>query len=199
MDTQSTNGSSWSDQFKSFMGWFAVISGVLAVSVEVFLHRSRTFGERYIGINAALVLIAVPFYTLFWDGYDVMPLMLFLVAFMFMCFMARTGVLVRLRQGGPQEHTRYTGYPRILRLLPKLGERTVKLIVEPMAVFLTGVFTMSFSEPLGGYLMVASVGLLASVHLSVGYDRNRSLDMHDASIDQRHVAEGFRELRGDRR
>lgn len=183
------------EQFRSMVGWLTFVSSALAVSVEVFLHRSRTIGERYLGLQAAAVILIVPFYTLFWEGYDVMPLMRFLGMFLVMCFLARVGVAARRRQGGSQEHSRYTGYPRICGVFRRLDERRAKTIVEPMLVFLAGVFAMSASQPLGGYLMLASVGLLFSVNLNVGYECVRALDMHDASIDQRQLAERFREMR----
>jgi hypothetical protein len=64
-------------------------------------------------------------------------------------------------------------------------------------VFVTGIFTMSLSEPLGGYLMLASLGLLISTHLTVGYERRRAMDMNDAYIDQQNAVERFRRMRGE--
>lgn len=183
------------EQFRSMVGWLTFVSGALAASVEVFLHRSRTIGERYLGLQATAVIAIVLLYSLFWEGYDVMPLLRFLGMFLFMCFLARVGAAARRRRGGPQEHTRYTGFPRVCSVFRRLSERTAKMVVEPMLVFLAGAFVMPVSEPLGGYLMLASVGLLISVHMSVGYDRVRALDMNDASIDQRQIAERFREMR----
>lgn len=69
---------------------------------------------------------------------------------------------------------------------------TVKSIIEPAVVFLVGVFMMPVSEPLGSYLMLASSGLLLSVNLLVGYERMRAMDMQDAAIEQRDLAESLR-------
>lgn len=57
------------DRLKSGAGWIAFFSGALAVSVEVFSRRIGTFGERYIGLQAAAIVLLLPFYTLLWPGH----------------------------------------------------------------------------------------------------------------------------------
>lgn len=99
---------------------------------------------------------------------------------------------------GPQEHSYYAGYPRLMRLCGCFKETTVKSCVEPILVFVTGAALCPYNEPLGGYLIFAAFGLFGSVHLAMGYERTRALDMHDAMIDQQNVTERFREMRGDR-
>lgn len=197
MNMNPQQGDSRMERLKNAIGWIAFISGTLAVSVEVFLHRR--LGARYLGLQAAAVILLVPLYSLFWEGHDVAPLAQFLAVYLVMCFFHRIGNAARSRRGGAQEHTRYTGYPRLMRLLPRTSERTVKLVIEPIIVFLVGTFTLPASEPLGSYLMLASAGLIVSTHLSAGYERTRALDMHDASIDQRQLAEDFHGMRGERR
>lgn len=185
-------------QVRTVLSWCAFVCAVLAASVEVFLHRSRSFGERYLGLQAAAAIPIILLFTTFWPDHDVSPLLVLLIAYVFMCALARIGVVLRRRQDGQREHTYYNGRPRVMRFVGRIGERTVKLIVEPMLVFLVGVFTLPASEPLGGYLMLASFGLLVSVHLSAGYEETRALEMHDALISQQQVVERFRDLRGDR-
>jgi hypothetical protein len=185
-------------QAKAALGWVAFIAGVLAVSVEVFLHRSRSFGERYVGLQGAAVLLIVPVFAAFWPGHDLRPLFWFLAAYLCMCFLVRVGVAIRLHREGPVQHSRYNGYPRAGWLTRRIGEEKVKLMVEPLLVFLAGILTLPYSEPLGAYLMLASAGLSLSVHLTVGYERMRIQNMNDAAIEQRDFAEGFRNRRGDR-
>jgi hypothetical protein len=183
-------------QFKTFLSWVVFIAGALAASLEVFLHRR--FGERYLGLQAAVVLLIVPFYSLFWEGYDPTPLLQFLLAYVVMCALARIGIMARLRRGGAQEHSRYNGFPRLMAITRRISERTIKCVVEPMLVFFVGVFTMPTSEPLGGYLMLAALGLLISTQLTAGYERIRALDMYDAYVNQNQVAQDFRDMRGER-
>lgn len=187
------------DRLRDVAGWVAFLAGTLATSVEVFLHRSRSFGQRYFGLQAAAVILVVPLFSLFWAGHDLVPLMYFLGAYLFMCLIARLCGFVRHRRGNPREHSRYTGYPRLLRILPWFSEHTVKVLIEPMIVFFTGVFTLGANEPLGGYFMLAAVGLFFSVNLSCNLDRVRALDMHDAAIEQQIVAERFRDMREGRK
>lgn len=185
------------ERIRAGSNWLALISGALAASVEVFLHRTRSFGSRYLDLRAAAVVLMIPFYSLMWEGYDLVPLMQFLAGYLFMCLLVRLSCVMNSRRGHLQEHSRYTGYPRIKRLLRSTSETTIKLAVEPLLVFTVGIFAMPWNEPLGGYLILAAAGLLISTHLNAGYSRVRSLDMHDAYIEQRQLAELFRQLRGD--
>lgn len=193
--TDNRNHPSCVQDAKAALGWGVVFANSAATSMEVFLHRN--FGERYFGMQSALVLLLVPFYSLFWRGYDLRPLLQFLAAYLVMCFVAQIGILARRRRGGPQVHSQYSGTPHIMRLLPWLSERTVKVIVEPMLLFVIAVMTMSVSEPLGGYLMLCSVALCLTVNLAIGMERKRAIDTNDAYWEQRSTAERFREMRGD--
>lgn len=195
MNMDQGHGPSGPERLKTALGWVAFIAGALAISVEVFLHRSRTFGGRYVGMQAAAVILIVPLYSMFWEGYELMPLMRFLGAFLFMCFLVRLGGLARRSRDGQEFHSRYTGYPRLMRLMPRADERKVKGALEPLLVFFAGIFASPTSEPLGGYLILASVGLAVSVQFSVGYERQRVIDMNDAYLEQRYIAERFREMR----
>jgi len=184
-------------QTKAALGWIAFVAAALAASVEVFLHKSRTFGERFLGIQAAAVLLIVPFYTVFWEGHDVTPLLAFLAAYVFMCLVARIGGALERRRGGPREHSHYSGYPRVMRFTGRMNERTVKLMIEPMLVLIIGIFTLPASEPLGSYLLLAGFGLSLTVNLNAGYEHRRVLDMHDAAIDQKDIVDQFRDMRGE--
>jgi len=185
-------------QVKAVLSWVAFICAALAVSMEVFLHRSRSFGTRYIGLQGAAALPIILVYTMFWPGHDVSLVLDFLIAYVVMCFFARIGVIARIRQSGPREHSRYNGTPRLMRVMRRLSERTVKLAVEPILVFTVGTLILPTSEPLGFYFMLGAFGLLVSVYLSDGFDGQRAYDMHDAFLDQRQIVERFRSMRGDR-
>lgn len=195
MNTQPQPQRSFIEDAKGVMGWMTLIVQTLATSVQPFVHCR--FGERYFGLQALAVLLLVPLYSLLWEGYDTRPLVYFMGAYLVMCLWARIGLLFRSCHA-PREHSYYSGYPRLMRLFPRWNELTVKRGVEPMIVFLIGVFTLRYSEPLGMYLIIAAFGLFSSVHLNLCYERVRALDMHDAMIDQQNVTERFREMRGDR-
>ena len=193
MDQQPQRG--FLDDAKAVMGWMTLLVQTLATSVQPFLHCR--FGERYFGFQALAVFVLIPVYAACWEGYDITPLFYFLAAFVVMCAVARIGMLVRYLRND-HEHSRYSGYPRIMRLFPRLNELTVKRGIEPMLVFLVGIFTLPHSEPLGMYLIIAAFGLFSSVHLSFSYERQRAQDMYDVMIEQQNLTERFREMRGDR-
>lgn len=186
-------------RFMSSLGLLSFIAGVFAVSVEVFLHRSRTFGERYVGLQGVAALLAIPGFSIFWPGYDCTPLLYLLLAYGLRCFWIRMSILWRRSRGGPQVHSYYTGVTRFPRLEARIGERRVKSIVEPAFVILIGAVAHDFSAPLGSYLMLAGVGLLVSTTLSLLLERQRALDLFDASIESRQAAERFGSLSGNRR
>lgn len=181
------------EQFSTFVSWSLFVCQALAVSVEVFLHRSRSFGERYMGLQAGAAILVIFFYPVFWPEHDATPMVGFLFAYLAMCAIVRVCVVTR-RRGSEPQHTHYTGRPRIMRITGRLSELTVKRGVEPMLLFLSGVFTLPASEPLGSYLMLAAFGLFVSVNLSLAFERTRALDMRDAYLEQRGVAERFREM-----
>lgn len=185
-----------SDHSKTVLAAAHFLCRSLAATVEVFLHKSRSMGERYLGLQAGAAVLCIFFFTAFWRGQNVVPVFGFLIAYVSALAIARLGVLARVRSGGQQVHTLYTGAPRIMRITGSLSEETVKRIVEPMLIFVIGALTLAANQPLGAYLMLASFGLFASVNLSAGFDRTRALDLNDAFLDQSNVAERFREMRG---
>ncbi len=116
---QSMNGP---DQMKMVLGAVHFVCRSLAATVEVFLHKSRSFGERYLGLQAAAAVLVIFFSTAFWRGENVVPVLLFLVAYLVAYGCARLGVMARVKAGGVQVHTQYTGAPRILRWMGGIGE-----------------------------------------------------------------------------
>lgn len=176
---------------------FLMVCQALAVSVEVFLHRTDSFGQRYFRLQSALAILLIFFYPIFWEGHDVRPVIVFDAAYILMVFYIQMRTAARVRRGGPQPHTLYTGTPLLMRLARRTEEVRVKELYEPMLVFLTGALVTGFNDALGGYLMIASVGLLFSVGQSVAQQRQRSLDMHDTYIEQQNVFEQFRDTHRD--
>ena len=177
------------DSGVTLLGLVAFVSRTLATSVEVFLHRG--FGERFLGRHSAAVILAV-FVFAGLHGGDVRGLLAFLVTYLVACAFVHIGIM-RRRRRGEVEHSFYNGRPFFLswRIFKKVSEKSAKA-VEPILVFLIGCLFMPVSHALGAYLMVASVGLLVSVGLAETYQRVRQLDLQDALIDQRIVANRLR-------
>ncbi len=180
------------EQFKGFVSWVVFISRALAVSVEVFLHQGRTFGERYLGIRAFVALVIIFFYPIFWEGHDAQPLVWYLVSYIVMCGGARSAVAARRRRGEAAEHSYYTGRPRVMRFARGATEAQIKAVTEPFFVMIAGAIVWTMNAPLGSYLLLAGVGLRVSVNATLRQERSRVLDMNDALIDQRHITEQWR-------
>lgn len=180
--------------FRNFVSILVFLARTLAVSVEVFLHRSETFGERYLDLQAAAALLLIFFWPAFCEPvHDPLPMLVFLGLYLLACLTVRIAVHRRIRRGGPQQHSRYTGTPALMKRFRRTPEIKVKCVVEPIVVFLVGSVLLGFSPPLGGYLMVASAGLFVSTSLAENCDRKRNRDLNDAYIEQTRIAERFRD------
>ncbi|HKQ49859.1 MAG TPA: hypothetical protein VJZ71_17430 [Phycisphaerae bacterium] len=184
--------------FRNFVSIFVFLARTFAVSVEVFLHRSETFGDRYLELQAAAALLLMFFWPAFCEPvHDPEPMLVFLGLYILACLAVRIEVFRRIRRGGPQPHSRYTGTPALMKFMRRTSEIKVKCAVEPLLTFALGGALLAASPPLGGYLMLASAGLLISTNLTANQERQRVRDMNDAYMEQRHVVDRFRDLRGD--
>jgi len=193
---QQPEESSGLDRVRNSFNWFTLIVNSIACTVQVFIH-SR-IGERFVGLHGLVGAAIIFLWTLLFPQDDSRPMMWFLVAYLVMCGWTRTTSLYR-KLKGRVGHSRYNGYPRVMRFCPRLNEIKVKRMLEPLLVFGTGVLCVRWSEPLGAYLMASAVALLLSVEAIEMHQRQRAMDLLDNSIDQQGIAERFRELRGDRR
>lgn len=172
-------------------GFLLLVARALACSVEVFLHKSSSFGERYLGAQAALAVVIVFLLPMVDPTEDPEPLWYFLCAFLVMCAAVRSAALARRKRGELGPHSFYTGTPR---LAARSRENAVKGGLEPVLVWIAAAFASEFSPLLGGYLATAGLGLLISVHLTLAAERKRMLDMHDAYMEQRRTAEEWRAM-----
>lgn len=179
------------------LAWVGLFARALATSLEVVLHDRRTFGERYFGLQSALAVLVMFLFPIFYEGQDPFPLYLFMVVYLFLCAAARGATIKRRLKGEPGEHSHYSGRPHMSRLAARIGESRVKGFVEPMLACVAGAMISEFSPPLGGYLILAGIGLFISVQLTLANERRRVLDLNDAHMEQRHVAEQWRRMRRD--
>jgi len=184
--------------FRNFVSIVVFLARALAVSVEVFLHRPASFGERYVGLQGGAALLLIFFWPAFCEPiYDLEPMFIFLLVYVGMCLVVRARIHGRARSGEPEPHSRYNGTPRLMRFTGRMDEIKVKCMVEPAFTFLVGGLFGELSPPLGGYLMVAAGGLLLSNGLAESYERRRARDMQDAYLDQRRFVDRCRDPRGD--
>lgn len=175
---------------------FVLLLRSWAATVEVFLHRAPT-GRRWPGVfglgGAALLF----FFGALFPRDDIRPLLVHLAVFLLACLWTRSLTAWRTRRGAGREYGWYTGYPRIMRLVPWIGELWVKRFLEPLVVFTAGVFTLPWSEPLGAYWLGAALSLFLTVNSAELEERARAQEMLDQVHLQRRLAERFRELEGN--
>lgn len=189
------------DGARNALGILLLVSRAFACSVEVFWHRLGTLGKRYFaGLQTGIAALFIALWpALCRPNYDFSWVYFFLGCYFVACCSHRARIAERVKRGGPQPHSRYNGMPWLMRLLPRVGEARIKSAVEPFLTFLVGaVVAGTLSPPVGGYLMVASLGLLISSNIGSGRERQRALDMHDAALDQRSVMDRFRNGRSER-
>ena len=179
------------DRSRGGAGFALLAMRSLACSVEVFLHRSSTFGERYLGAQAVVALVIMFIFPAFDPQQDPTPLWLFACAFLVACTAIRGGIVRRRKRGELGPHTFYTGTPL---LLGKQKETAVKGVVEPVVVWIASAVAGEFSSLLSSYLALAGIGLLLSVSLTIAAERKRMLDMHDAYMEQRRAADDWRSM-----
>lgn len=95
-------------------------------------------------------------------------------------------------QRGVVVHSRYNGYPWIVRrFFPRLSEPNAKA-VEAFAFFGIGGVIAQFIPPLGWYFMLGLPSILISEAIIVQTTRRRLQAMRDAEIEQQYLAEMYR-------
>ncbi len=187
------------DGLRNAIALIVFIARAFALSVEVCLHRTSTFGERYVGLQAGAALLLIFFWPALCEpGHDPDPMLTLLGLVFCLLIGIRSRIAIRRRRGGPQPHSYYSGTPWLMRFTGRMSEAKVKSEVEPFFVAAVGGLMLALSPPLGGYLIFAGLGLLITTNLGKEYERTRALDMNDAQIEQRNIVERFRDMRGEK-
>jgi hypothetical protein len=176
--------------------WAMLMLRSITVTVEVFLHRD--FGSRYIGTQGFVGLLIILFFGAFINVPGTNGLMMFLMAYLFVCLVARVQIDRRKRRGLDPQHSRYTGWPYLMSVFPRCSELTVKRFIEPALVVTVAALVMNFVPALGLYLMMAGGVLFTMVNYDEAEERRRIQSMQDSIIDASQRAERFRSGGGRR-
>jgi hypothetical protein len=173
-----------------------IIEGLVrstALSVEAFLHRG--FGLSYIGCGFAAFLVMYVFAT-FFSGDNLGPMAVFAGLYGIFWFIACLNAWIRRWRKMERVHSRYNGRPHLCRILRGWQEHYVKLL-EALLVIFVGFVTHLMNRPLGDYLMLAGVFVLVRGYCVVSARRERAVELNDAVIEQREIAEQFRQMQQD--
>jgi len=184
--------------FNNFLGVMTFVTRALAVTVEVFLRRSSTFGERYFGLQAAAGTVFILFWPVFWEGHSAEPMLVFLALYWLALLTARIRTKARIRRGGPQPHSLYNGTPTLAKVWKRSSEHRIKTVIEPVYMGCFALCLATISVPLAVYVALAGVCAAVSSGMSGALQHRRSMDLHDAFLEQSDVARSFRRMRDGR-
>ena len=129
----------------------------------------------------------------FFPTEDPRPIFCFLIAYTVMWLIAMAGVLIRRCRRNDPVHSRYTGRPYLWHLFPSWKEENVKHL-ESLAVALLGYGVHCLDRPLGDYLMFAASLVFLRGYNLAATRRSRAVEMNDSVIEQKIVAERFRDM-----
>jgi hypothetical protein len=124
--------------------------------------------------------------------------MMFWLLFILMQVRARIEGIAMIARGDIR-HTRFNGEPRLARLFKKTPQEKIKSHVEPSLVIVIGIVLLGYSPPLGSYLIAAGCSLAMVAGVIERLSTARTLQLHDAWLEQQDQAERFREFLQGRR
>lgn len=167
------------------------VARMFASPLEVCLRRH--FGPKYFGFAAVASLVLMPLWMAFWPDKSSDALNCFSLLVLFMFARARAESSRMLREG-TNVHSRSNGISRLSRWFPRMAEAKVKAKVEPAFCVIVGILLMYLSEPLGSFVLIATVGLVLAQSTIDSVERARVMELNDALIEQQSIAERFREM-----
>ena len=162
----------------------------ICLTIEVFFRWD--FGSVYVG-SGFMGVVVIWIFSMFFPPGDFAPLFYFSWVYCAVWLVALTGMLIRYWRGKDKLHSKYSGRPHLLLLLPGWREDYVKYLDAVIAILL-GWGVHHLNVPLGDYLMAAA-SLLLFRDFAIGSEqRNRAVQMNDQVIEQKLVAEKFRAM-----
>ncbi|MBC7817330.1 MAG: hypothetical protein IAG10_10615 [Planctomycetaceae bacterium] len=168
-----------------------------ATSIEVFIRGG--FGSRYLGWQAAAVLLLAPLYCMLKKVHDSDQLLWYLSLYLGMCFLHKQGCKVRQKRGEIC-HSFYDGVPALRKFFPflKCSDVTFKRFIEPSLIVGLGALLVPNDEPLGMYVVIGGLCMGFLSNVCRAQEEARLTDLNDSILDQQGLAERLRQSRGDR-
>jgi hypothetical protein len=170
--------------FRLTVGISQIVSRLLAA----WLRIPGSWGERFAGFQMLLSwLFALFFAPLLFPRHSPMPMLVFWLASTALLLLHRVIGIAR-QWNGRVVHRQYGGTP----WFPG-NEIRVKAYWEPFLVVCVGVLALSFSKPLGSYLILAGIALCLSAGWQVASDNAQIRRIRDARLEQRWLLQRLRE------
>jgi len=157
-----------------------------ACTVTPFLRTD--FGSEGIGLHGLIGGGMI----LGWGCYaNCYPMFIFFLIWIVALAIQRAKTFLNWRRG-VIVHTRYNGYPWIVRrFFPRLSEPNAKA-VEAFACLGIGGLLAQFWPPLGWYVMAGFVSIMVTEAVIAETAKRRLQAMRDAEIEQRYLAERYK-------
>jgi hypothetical protein len=169
------------------LGLVLLVANAHATCVTVFT-RSH-FGVEALGVPGVAALVLM----LAYGCLRAPEMFVYLGCWLVALIIQRIGTF-RLVRRGWRAHSRYAGYPALAMRLPWVTERVAVTLIEPLLCVLAGaVIFCTVSEAVGEFVMLSFASLLFRQGIEQEITRKRVQKMRDAEIEQRYIADRFRE------
>jgi hypothetical protein len=162
-----------------------------AAAVTPFLRRGM--GVNYPGVFGLLALVMIPLYAA--ATHD--PLMITFLWVWLGAIIVRRAEAVQLARRGRVVHSRYNGWPWFSVKLPFVKTESAAKVADAMVCLVVGVLLCQWSIALGRFVMLGCVSLGMQRAIQGQVNSMRVRQMRDAAIEQRQLAEWYREQRID--
>lgn len=174
---------------ESFKG-LNIVANAHACTITPFLRTD--FGSEGIGMHGLLGAGMI----LAWGCYsNCYPMFIYFIVWMVAVAIQRGRTFLNWQRGRLIVHTRYNGYPWIVRrILPRISEANAKA-VEAFACLGIGGLLAQVWPPLGWYVMAGFASIMFTEAVMVELTRRRLQAMRDAEIEQKYLAGKYREGR----
>ena len=177
----------------AFAGFLTTLVYSWGYVPEAILHRR--LGHAYVDSHAPLAFLVMSAYAFLWEGYDLRPHFGLIVVFALFNATHRMGCMMR-RWRGELLHSRYTGWPRLMWLMPRMDEQRFKRWFEPVIVIAVGAATCPLDVPVGIFVIVSGILLAAKNGNDWDREYQRVVRTNDSMIDCQLAMERFRGMSG---
>ena len=165
---------------------------IVAHATMLTAFSRRDFGKEHFGLNA-LFGIAI---TFVYAGFANCPEVLVFLAFWFLAVIAQRIRQFKNERNGVVIHSRYNGYPVLAwKLFPWIKTEGNAKAAEAFLCMIVGWCIAQFVPPLGFYIGLGWISILASEAILVEIQKRRLQAMRDAEIEQRYLAQEYRKRR----
>ncbi len=152
----------------------------------------RDFGKEHFGLNALFGI----FITVFYAGITNCPQVVYFLGFWFLAVIAQRIRQFKNYRNDVVIHSRYNGYPVLAwTLFPRIKTEGNAKGAEAFLFLAVGGCIAQFIPPLGFYIGLGWISILASEAILVEVQKRRVQAMRDAELENRSLAEQYRKRR----